>query len=59
MEPFFIKLAVVAIPFVTLVIATILTGCWPRKRRALRIRAQRTCIAARHAFAVAAAHKWF
>ncbi len=57
MESFFFKLAVAVIPLVTLVTVATLTAYWSRKRNVLRLR--RTGIAARHAFAVAATHKWF
>ncbi len=56
METFFIKLAVAVIPLAILVTVVTLTAFWTRKRNVLRLR--RNGIAARRAFALAAAHKW-
>ncbi len=59
MESFLFKLVVAVIPLVTLVVSGTLTYHWSRQRKVLRRRALRTRVAARHAFAVAAIHKWF
>jgi hypothetical protein len=59
METFFIKLAVAVIPLVTLVTIVTFTDHWSRKRKALRFMVLRTTVTARHAFAIAATHKWF
>jgi hypothetical protein len=58
MESFFFKLAVAVIPLATLVISGTLTYYWSRQYKVLRFRAKRAHVAARHAFAVAATHKW-
>ncbi|HYS43695.1 MAG TPA: hypothetical protein VEM32_06905 [Geobacteraceae bacterium] len=59
METFIVKLAVAVVPLVALVAIVILAKRYSGRTETLRVRANRTRAAVRHAFAVAATQKWF